>query len=58
MLKAPRLVEALRKAVPHVQRQVFAGKHEQDRADAKAWLDEFKDVVAELQPWTRENRAR
>lgn len=43
-----RIRQALRKAIPHVQRQVFAGKHEQDRADAKAWLAEYVDLVDAL----------
>ena len=43
-----RMQEALRKSIAHVQRQVFAGKHEQDRIDAKQWIDEYDDVVAFL----------
>jgi hypothetical protein len=43
-----RMNDALRKAIAHVQRQVFAGKHEQDRIDAAQWLDEYDDIVVLL----------
>lgn len=33
--------EALDAARPHVYRQQFAGKHEQDREDAKAWVEKY-----------------
>ena len=32
------LRQCIREARSHVVRQQFAGKHEQDRADAKAWM--------------------
>ncbi len=47
-LTRARLEQALREAIPHVWRQQFAGKHEQDKADAKQWWAKFKDVRDEL----------
>jgi len=45
--KPPRseLEEALRDAVPHVRRQLTAGRHQQDRMDAEAWLSVYNEVV-------------
>ena len=33
--------EALRSARAHVHRQQHSGAHEQDRADARAWMDAY-----------------
>ena len=35
------LRQSLRQARPHVVRQQFAGKHEQDRIDAVEWLKKW-----------------
>lgn len=45
--KPPRseLEEALRDAVPHVRRQLTAGRHIQDCLDAEAWLAVYDEVV-------------
>jgi hypothetical protein len=47
-----RMREALYKAIAHVQRQIYAGKHEQDRKDAQTWLAEYADLVEEIQAST------
>ena len=39
---------ALTAALPHVHRQVTAGKHEQDRIDAEAFLRIYGELGAEL----------
>jgi hypothetical protein len=39
---------ALRAALPHVHRQVTAGKHEQDRLDAQAFLRVYGTLACEL----------
>lgn len=39
--------EALRQAKAHVHRQQH-GRHEQDRADAKEWLEQWTPLIAEL----------
>ena len=36
---------ALQEAAPHVYRQQHAGKHEQDRIDAAAWIKKYKGIV-------------
>jgi len=36
-----RLRQCLKEARPHVVRQQFAGKHEQDRIDAVDWLKKW-----------------
>lgn len=41
---AMRMTVGLRDAIPHVYRQQFAGKHEQDREDARKWLTEFTEL--------------
>ena len=43
-----RLEKALSKAISHVIRQEYAGKHAQDRVDSKAWQVEYADVIAYL----------
>jgi hypothetical protein len=35
------MLQALREAHSHVYRQQHYGRHEQDRADAKAWLERW-----------------
>ena len=35
------MLQALREAHSHVYRQQHHGRHEQDRADAKAWLERW-----------------
>jgi hypothetical protein len=47
-MKRARLEAALRQALPHVLRQMDGGRHEQDRADAKAWVSEYADVLDAL----------
>lgn len=47
-LTRDRLEQALREAIPHVWRQMFAGKHQQDKLDAKDWWAKFKDIRDEL----------
>jgi hypothetical protein len=37
--------QALLDAASHVHRQQFAGKHEQDRADAVEWLRKWSPLV-------------
>ena len=37
--------QALLQAQSHVSRQQFAGKHEQDRADAVEWLRKWSPLV-------------
>lgn len=39
------LERAVRDAIPHIVRQQHHGRHEQDRADAVAWLDFYKDIL-------------
>jgi hypothetical protein len=41
--RSRKLREALRQARVHVYRQ-FQGRHEQDRADAEAWLAQWGDL--------------
>lgn len=50
--KPPRskLEDALRDAVPHVQRQLH-GSHEQDRLDAEAWLAMYDEVVKSVREY-------
>ena len=43
-----KIEKALIEALPHVYRQQKHGKHEQDRADARAWLAEYGEVVRDL----------
>tara|TARA_Y100001963_G_scaffold34092_1_gene47289 strand:+ start:264 stop:599 length:336 start_codon:yes stop_codon:yes gene_type:complete len=43
-----RTEKALLEALPHVYRQQRHGKHEQDRADAVAWLAEYGELVRDL----------
>jgi len=52
MEKTDQLLAALIEAAPHVTRQLTAGKHEQDRADAEAWIDKWDPLVrwARAQP--------
>ena len=42
------IVEALISAAAHVYRQQGHGKHEQDRKDAKEWLDAYSEVIEVL----------
>ena len=42
------MAAALLEALPHVYRQQKHGRHEQDRADAAAWIEEFGSVVLDL----------
>ena len=42
------IVEALVSAAPHVYRQQGHGKHEQDREDAKEWIDAYSEVIKVL----------
>ena len=42
------IIEALTSAVAHVYRQQGHGKHEQDRKDAKEWLDAYSEVIEVL----------
>tara|TARA_R110000737_G_scaffold82235_2_gene114565 strand:+ start:1741 stop:1920 length:180 start_codon:yes stop_codon:yes gene_type:complete len=42
------IVDALVSAAPHVYRQQHHGKHEQDREDAKEWINAYSDVVKAL----------
>jgi len=44
------LVVALREAWPHVHRQQH-GSHDQDRADARAWLDRWAHLRRRLAIW-------
>lgn len=39
--KEPDLVRGVNTARPHVYRQQHHGRHEQDRIDAKKWMEEF-----------------
>jgi|10_taG_2_1085330.scaffolds.fasta_scaffold00775_3 hypothetical protein len=39
------LRQCIKEAHAHVVRQEFAGKHEQDRLDAIAWLKKWRDRV-------------
>ncbi len=41
MTKEPDLVRGVNTARPHVYRQQHHGRHEQDRIDAKKWMEEF-----------------
>lgn len=52
MGRTDQLLAALIEAAPHVHRQQFAGKHEQDRADAVEWLVRWSSLVrwARAQP--------
>lgn len=43
--ETPSRDEALIRASAHVHRQLNHGRHDQDRADAKAWIDRFGGVV-------------
>ena len=45
MIPRDKIERALYRAIVHVERQVHAGKHAQDRADASAWLIENDDIV-------------
>ena len=42
------LRQCIRESRSHVVRQQFAGKHEQDRTDAVAWLERWGDLIATL----------
>ena len=44
-----KLQAALRSARPHVYRQQHHGKHEQDRADAVAWMGKHGNINASKQ---------
>ena len=52
MDKVDQMMAALAEAKPHVTRQVYAGKHEQDRADAEDWLMRWSGIAgwAKAQP--------
>ena len=39
--------ELLKEAYAHVYRQQHHGKHEQDRIDAKEWLEKYDRLVLE-----------
>ena len=49
MEKIDQLMAALIEAQSHVTRQLTAGKHEQDRADAEDWINKWSGLVA----WAR-----
>lgn len=57
-MKRARLELALRKAKAHVFRQQFAGKHEQDKIDAKAWISEFADVLDHLERLEEDSKVK
>jgi hypothetical protein len=42
------LRQCIREARAHVVRQQFAGKHEQDRADAVEWLERWGELVESI----------
>lgn len=44
-----KLQAALRSARPHVYRQQHHGRHEQDRADAVAWISRYGTINASKQ---------
>ena len=52
MDRTDQLLAALIEAQAHVTRQQFAGKHEQDRADAEDWIKKWTPLVkwARAQP--------
>lgn len=43
-----RLRQCIREARAHVVRQQFAGRHEQDRADAVEWLARWGELVKSI----------
>ena len=45
-MKADRdeLLKCIWEAMPHVYRQQGHGKHEQDRADAEAWWEKWREI--------------
>ncbi len=45
MTKTDQLLAALIEAQAHVTRQITAGKHEQDRADAEQWVSKWSGLV-------------
>lgn len=47
-MKADKIERALYRAIVFVERQVHAGKHAQDRADAEVWLVENAEIVKAL----------
>ena len=50
MTTTDQLLVALIEASVHVPRQLTAGKHEQDRLDAEAWVTKWGGLVC----WARE----
>ncbi len=50
------LERALGSALPHVYRQL-AGRHEQDKMDAKTWLDTYGGVAREARDRSIARRA-
>lgn len=43
------LIMAYNDAIGHVYRQAHSGKHEQDRIDAKEWLNKYGDKRIDYQ---------
>jgi hypothetical protein len=50
------LERALAGALPHVYRQL-AGRHDQDKIDAKAWIDTYGGVAREARERSEARRA-
>tara|TARA_A100000172_G_scaffold56838_2_gene36681 strand:+ start:3504 stop:3695 length:192 start_codon:yes stop_codon:yes gene_type:complete len=49
-----KLIAALLAAKAHVVRQQFAGKHQQDRDDAIAWIQEYGPLVKSIRKCRRQ----
>ena len=58
MTREDQLITAIIEATAHVSRQVDAGKHEQDRKDARKWLDDWRGLVKWAQQQPRQRAIR
>ena len=47
-----KIEKALIEALPHICRQQKHGKHEQDRSDAVAWIEQYGELVQGLKAQT------